>query len=323
MEARVCANIRGKRHPHSRCSLVATHGEFCSRHWRNPIRWTAQPTLRASNSSSSLQKISSPRVNRKQSAAATRIQKFWRWRGNLRLARRHGPAYFQPQLSANSKEICTLDSIDTIPSIYRISYIDDQHHMWTFDIRFLIQSMTYESTLKNPFTQSAYPPQFLDRLEQIVDWLKCRKFPIVYVERDILTADQAWNQKILTVLLKYHALGYTIQSRWFEQLSKEEHIMLYQRLFLQWFFGPIAAERDRIVPDWDNPSNRLFRWPIDYAASLKFKTIHWWRKVSLSILDTLVSSSEEKTLRTSGALFAMLSFVHVCASAAESYSYLL
>jgi hypothetical protein len=183
--------------------------------------------------------------------------------------------------------------------------------------------MSYESSLKNPFTQASYPQQFLAKLENIVNWLKERKYPIVYIEHDILTPDQLWNQKILSVLLKYHALGYTIQSRWFEELTKDQHILFYQRLFLQWFFGPILYERDRIVPDWDDPSARLFRWPVEYAATLKFKTIHWWRKVTLSILDMLVSSAEEKTLRSSGALFAMMSFVHISPAAAESYSYLL
>lgn len=317
---RTCANIRGKRHPHSRCTFIATNGEFCSRHWRNPRRWASEsPPLSFTPSPTT---PTPSRISRQQKIYVLKIQKFWCLYYPRIQRRRHGPTIFASETSENRNDLTTMEPITTIPKLYWFSYLDSKNHAWTFDIRYLMQTLSYEPSLKNPFTQEIFLPQALLKLQGVIEWLKLRKYPIIYVERDELTPEQLWNQRVLSVFFKYQSLGYTLQTRWFEQLSKFQHILLYQRLFIHWFFGPSAQERLRIVPDYDSPLNRLFRWPIEYASTLDFKTLTWWRKVTLSILERLVSSTNEKPFQTSGALLALTCLVQISTPIAQAYPFL-
>ena len=36
---RVCANIRSRKHPDVQCIYTASHGDFCTRHYKNPTRF--------------------------------------------------------------------------------------------------------------------------------------------------------------------------------------------------------------------------------------------------------------------------------------------
>lgn len=325
---RLCANIKSKKHPEARCSYAATNGDFCSRHCKKPQRWS-QTTANSTSASKvrpgrrSATNPSLTRPTRKQEDAAKQIQGFWRLRGNLYLRSLRGPTTFSLDMSHNTQDIYTYEPLSTIPPIYRFSYLDSKSHAWTFDIRFLLQSLQFSSELKNPYTQEPLLPHTLHKLENYIAWLKSRKFPIVYLETDDLTPEQAWNQKVLTLFLKYQTLGYAIQTSWFESLSIKQHIQFYQRLFLIWLTIATPEEKQKIIPNWMNLETPLFRWPLEYATSLDFKNMKWWRKQTYTIMESFATRAQDKNAQITGALYVLMALVQVSRPAAEGYPFLL
>lgn len=307
-ETRICSNIRSKRLSTAKCTLVATNGDFCRRHSKNHIRWSPTPMP------------SSP-VLRGQLGSIQILQRFWRQRVAPRLRRLHGPSTFFLAASANEQDILTLDSLSTIPFFYRISYLDEQRLCWTFDARFLVQSMLDPSTgIKNPFTQSPLPSSMLDRLQTLLAWLKKRNYPIVYVSRDTLTAEQRWNQKVLEVFLRYHSIGYAIQPGWFESMTEDNHRIFYRILWNAWNQGPLPI-KGSIIPDWNSTSAPLFRWRPDRLSS-QTPSLKWWKKTSLALFERFVSKGVDASFRISGALYILTALVRVQPHVGEAFPFL-
>jgi hypothetical protein len=309
-ESRICSNIRSKRLSTAKCTFLATNGDFCTRHSKHPIRWspTAAP--------------SSP-ILRGQIGSIQILQRFWRQRVAPHLRRLHGPSTFSLAASANQQDIVTLDPLSTIPFFYRISYLDEQRLCWTFDARFLVQTMLDPSSpppIKNPFTQSPLPPSMLDRLQTLLGWLKKRNYPSVYVSRDTLTAEQRWNQKVLEVFLRYHSIGYAIQPGWFESMTEDNHRIFYRILWNAWNQGSLPI-KESIIPDWNSTSIPLFRWRPDRLSS-QTPSLKWWKKTSLTLFDRFVSKGVDASVRISGALYILGAFARIEPRVGEAFPFL-
>ena len=133
-----CINIKSKRYPDVGCKSIATHGDFCMRHHKNPIRYTKDKTA--------FRNIS---YNPVQEGAARKIQRAARLMLSKKNYKRQGPACNILTLSENKTELHTMEELDTIPKLYIWSYADEKKHIWTFDIR----AFSHMMSLKNPYTQ--------------------------------------------------------------------------------------------------------------------------------------------------------------------------
>lgn len=309
---RLCANIRSKKHPDSRCTLSATHGEFCSRHYKNPVRFKEDITLTSSNSF-------------KQLDAASKIQSWWKSVVGIQRFKRQGPCTTFVDLAENNTDIYTLDPIQSIPVLYRWSYPDAKKHLWVFDVRSLSMTRAEDSRegLLNPYTREPLQEKYAHHFLQRCQWLRDRKYCIVHTfDTGEMTAEQIWHQRILDVTMKYDILGYHTCLSWFEELNLQQLALFYTELWELWYYRLhlSPAVKNQVVPNWHKHESLLFKWSPQEIRNRNEKK--WWQKTMLELLDRLVSSAELKEHKTLGALYGMTAFAIVSSRVRNSYPWL-
>jgi len=308
---RLCANIRSRKHPDVRCPCSATHGEFCTRHFKNPIRFQEKMTLEDLGIHTIL-------------PAILKIQKWWRlYIGFLRF-KKQGPAANIPDIAENKTDIYTLDTTTSIPLIYRWSYSDAKKHIWLFDVRSLSMTHTQDSREKimNPYTREPLTGVYETCFQNRCSWLRSKKYCLLHSENIDLTPEQLWHQKILDVTMKYDMLGYHTCLHWFENLTVRQLIDFYTEIWELWFYrlqlSPVIKRQ--VVPNWNNQDTLLFKWSPREIHQRTDK--RWLHKLVLDTLDKLVSSASLKEHRILGALYGMTAFAIVSDTVREHYPWL-
>jgi hypothetical protein len=303
--------VKSKKNPHLKCPNVATKGEWCSRHIRTKVPWVSPEKKRR------------PFTKREQTAGKKLVSFFQKKLPGI-LKKYHGPALYCHSISQNENDMYSLDSITTIPFQYHFSYKDEKGLIWTFDIRFLLRLISSGIELKNPFTQELIPSNVIQRLQHCSDRLRIHSVPIVYLETDILTPEQLWNQKVLDVFLKLHAYGYSVNLLFFEQLSIEGHQNFYRNLYTLWHTsaGLTDEQREQIIPGHSSGRSPLFRWHPNSIEN-RSHDCKWWRKQTINLMNTFLTRSLEKDLRGCGALYVLTAFAQTHRGVAQAFPYLL
>jgi hypothetical protein len=119
--------------------------------------------------------------------------------------------------------------------------------------------------------------------------------------------------------LKIEALGYYVSCDWFQELSLEQHIVMYGRLFTLWHvrLGLTPQEKSTIVPGHETGplAGRLFKFTPDRVPH---KERAWWEKHNLALIETFVTRAENKEHRKLGALYFLMGLVQVSRPAARA-----
>jgi len=303
---RVCVNIKSRANPDIQCHLSATHGDYCSRHHKNPKPFSKPPRREV-------------RIyTRGDKTAVQKLQKFWRLHLPLYRFRRQGPAANDITLATNDTELYSLDPTTTIPKHYLITFSDDAKSIWAFDIRTIVQTMGNGFPSQNPYNRGEFSEAAKKNIHARIAWLRARLYPVLHMNTDILTEEQCWNHKVLDIFLKIEALGYYASCDWYHKLTLTQHISFYRTLFQLWEFrlGLTRAEKDRIVPEHVN----LFRFHPDEAP---VKTGHWWEKNTLALMEAFITRSSEKEHQKMGAMYALMALARISRKAAEALPWLL
>lgn len=301
-----CVHVKSKKELDKQCDRAVTNGIFCKIHDRckKRIIWKRPVAM----------------LTRAQRAAGLKVISFLRKVTRATRLKRHGPAYFTPNISNNETDIYTLDQVSTIPLTYRFSYADAKNNIWLFDSRFLMGSMQYERTVTNPFTQEEIPSPALSRLQGLSEFLQKHSLPLLYVTEDTLTPEQRWNQKVLDVFLRIRTHGYGVNVIWFETMNISMHGRFYGRLYDLWNTELNLTEQDkeRIVPGHSNTFFTQHPLRLMYA----YHTLKWWMKHNLSVMHTLLTASPEKGNRGCGALYILTALAQVNPDVAQAYPWL-
>lgn len=300
---RICMNIKSRKNPDVQCPFSASHGDYCLRHSKNPTPYV---------------KAASPRIaTRSQHAAATVLVRFWRLYAPFLKFRAQGPAANEIGLAVNDTELYSLESTQTIPSIYLFSFADSKKSIWAFDIRTLTHSLAKATPQQNPYNREVLSQEIMGRLHQRIAWLRARRYQIVYTNTDILTPEQVWNQHVLDYFLKIEALGYYVSSDWFHHMRVEQHAIFYERLrsLWDWRLGLSLAEKAAIVPQGIN----LFRI---VAKDYMFKSLRWWQTTSIWLIEQFVTGSDQRDKQTLGALYVLMALVEASPTAAAALPWL-
>lgn len=308
----ICISIKSKKHPDLKCSLPATKGEFCCRHWKSKIVWQSKTPV----------PVPKP-FNKKQKAALGILKTSFLPRFRLYLRRAHGPAFFVPDLAHNDRDLYSLEPLSSIPSVYRFSFADDEKRLWMFDLRFLLNMLQYGNQISNPYTQVNLKEPLLQKLQKRSEHLTRRKIPVLYTEPEGLTGQQIWNQKVLDVFLKLQSLGFGANVLWFETLSVRGHELFYRRLYNLWHFHLHLTEedRDRIVPGHNAGRNPLFKWNPDHLDG-RASDIKWWRKQTLQLMNAFLSRGQDRDTQGCGALYILTALAQTHPRAAEAFPWL-
>jgi hypothetical protein len=310
----LCKSIKSKKHPELRCPNRAVKGEWCAVHVKSQKEWKL-----VSESETKITKSRTIPFTQKEQNAASLIQRCWK----RKVCRIQGSATFYTELADNDKDIYSYDSVKTIPLVYRFSYTDNKKHIWLFDLRFLIQSMAYDSQFTNPFTQEEIPHSVKVRIQKRSEYLSQRKIPVLYVNSDVLTPEQIWNQKVLDVFLKLTSLGYGVNIAWFEMMTVRAHELFYKHLYNLWFhtLGLTEEDRERVVPGYNSGRFSLFRWTPEDILDYDFD-IRWWRKMNLGIMKTFITRSEDKDTQSCGALYILTALANMHPRVREAFPWL-
>jgi len=313
LEYRRCANIRSRAHSHVQCSSPATYGDFCGRHHKKPIRFFD----RRGNAQRNI-------YTRSHTLAVTKLQTWWRLTGKLNQRKFQGPAIYCRDLAHNTTEVYSLDSIETIPQVFFFSFQDGHKLIWAFDIRSLLQLVSQGQGLQNPYTRDPMPQKAIQQFRTRVDWLRKRKYALLYGLEETITPEQEWNQRVLDTFMKIEALGYLLSTSWFQDLTLDGLQKFYRALYQLWYWrlGLSTQEKDEICPGHLQSTTRLFKHDPDEMIRIH-KDAKWWKRNLLGILHSLVTRGTSKSLRGLGALYIVMGLVQVSEQAAEAYPWIL
>lgn len=302
-----CISIQSKKNPSEKCNLLATKGEFCSRHAKSKskIKWVVPLVT----------------LTRSVKMAGMKILHWLQRYVRPLLYKQHGPAIFTPEICDNLHDVYTLEPINTIPMMYRFSYVDSNKHIWMFDIRFFTQGLTYIGHLKNPFTQEAIVGPPFERFQKLVASLRKSNKPVLYIDDNTLTPEQIWNQKVLDLFLKLSSHGYAVNLSWFDSLTISGHSILYKNLYDRWVNGTLTDDdRERIVPKYKGINSALFRW---HPLCTQGHSVKWWRKQNLYVMNAFLTRSPDKATQGIGAIFILTAFANIYPSVRESFPWLI
>lgn len=305
-----CHSIKSKKNPTIRCVSKATHGDFCARHRKSKILWASPP-----------KKVYV--ATRKQSVAIEKIYNFWILHGRRKVRKIHGPASFVPEISQNDRDLFSLEPVSKIPLMYHFSYQDSNKHIWTFDLRFLVQMLHYGKDLKNPYNQELLTPPVIKRLQEFSESLIRQKIPVLYIDTETLTPEQAWNQKVLDVFLKLNSMGYATNLLWFEAMSIRQHHHFYTTLYNLWThnLGLTNEQKELLIPAYDSGRGPLFRWTPEVIIGNN-QELKWWRKNNLNLMNTFLTRGKEASVQSTGALYILMALVSASRAAAEAFPWL-
>lgn len=312
---RICANIKSRKTPDTQCTLLATHGDFCSRHWKHPRRflpkctWTLPETLSAHAAA----------------AAAGVIQRVWRSHRGPRRLRTQGPAAFVRSLARNETDLYTLESIDTIPLLYFFSFKDINGAIWAFDIRSLGHLLSLGTLKENPYTRIPFEDATTQAMRTRLTWLRKRKYSVMYPSGNDFSQDQLFKQRVLDLCMKIESFGYHVSCEWFHSMTTQDHQAFYKCLFDLWFhrLGLTIADRDALVPGhMQNGPKKLFRFTPEELRTRPNQTRHWWERTNAVLMEAFLTRSRDKESQRLGALYCLMAFVELNDEAAEAYPWI-
>ena len=309
LELRKCANIKSKKHKDQPCLYTATHGDFCSRHYKNPVRFQKKEAV-----------FPEKMLTRSAHQAITFVQKFWKRWSAIKRFQRQGPAANATDLASNETEVYSLDVLSSIPRSFFFSFADANKNIWAFDIRSLSHLVTEGNEIVNPYTRVTISSDVLKKIHGRIIWLRERKFPILYATGENLTQEQIWNQRVLDVFFKMEALGYRASCRWFDEMTMTDHMSFYRKLYRLWMYqlGLTSLEREAIVPGYNSGMTKLFRQTPDRIES-NAHDLRWWRRANLNLILEFITRSPQKSQQGLGALYVLMALVQVVPEANEAY----
>ena len=303
---RQCNNCKSRANPDVQCPLSSTHGDYCSRHYKNPKPFIKPPII-------------APRIyTRSERTAVSKLQGFWRARYPYKRFMCQGPAANCLELSMNDTELYSFESIRTIPLHYLISIADERGSIWAFDTRTLVHSMTKGFPSQNPYTRDVFLERAKEKIHNRIEWLRKRKYHILHINNDIVSNEQLWAHKVLDIFLRIESLGYYVNCEWFHRLTLDEHKQFYSHLFSLWSWKLqlTRADKERIVPV---DTTVVFRFHPDDTP---IKSQSWWQKNTLNLIDTFISKGCTKEDKKMGAMYVLMSLVEVSSAAAEALPWL-
>lgn len=312
VQYRRCANIKSRAHSDVRCGSPATNGDFCGRHFKKPIRFFDRRNDDQRNI-----------FTRSEASAIETLQRWWRRKASLRRWCTQGPAIHVRTLCQNSTEVYSLEPLQQIPQVFFFSYADSAKLIWGFDIRSLLQMLSQGQALQNPYTREKIDSKIVTKFRRRMDWLRKRKYALLYGLDETITPEQEWNHRVLDIFMKIEALGYLLSTSWFEDLSIEDQKKFYRTIYQLWYWrlGLTNAQRNEICPGHLSNSGRLFRQQPDEAERLH-RDLKWWKKTNLSIISSLISRGSTKANRALGALYVVMGLVTASEQAAEAYPWI-
>ena len=298
-----CMNIKSRHYPSLRCTSKLFTGEFCKKHSKHQNRFL------------------NPIISPIEISSIRCIQRIWRKYNSRNLFKKQGPAINDYSVANNAVELYSLDSLDTIPKLYFFSFSDINKNIWAFDIRTLSYLCSKSKHVKNPYTQELFSKDILKKIDVRITYLREKKQSVMY-DNSSFTSEQMWNQKVLEIFNKMEEVGYIVNSDWFHELEKENHIDFYKKLYDIWVYRLQITHKQKnaVVPGYNSVKNKLFKYFPNEINDKEEKVI---KKQNLQIIERLVSSAQDKSQKALGTMYVLMGLCMINENVAEAYPWIL
>ena len=235
----------------------------------------------------------------------------------------HGPALIKRELCVNETDFLTLNPISTIPHYQFFSFCDKDNFIYGFDICSLYNLFKHSNNHpQNPYNRSELPKDIITNLRKLIKLCKLFNYPIkIKLNNDTvnITDEQKVKIKINSVFQKIDQLGNYTNSEWFFALDKNKLIRYIKELFDIWCYrAQLTVEiKIKICPPHGNPFIGMGHYP-----SLHSKNITQLRKISINIIDILISRGIDTSSKNLGAFYSLAALTLVNQDAANALPWL-
>ena len=227
-QTRLCWNSKSRKHSDVPCTRTVVNGDYCSFHNKNP-----RPFVKAIDLSV-LSRRNKARLQRFFVKAALMM--------GLKQSERQGYASINHTLANNETELASMDQVSSVPIPFRFSFVEAKN-IWLFDIRSLLQERKRleDKAFHNPYTSVPIDSRTLVRLEQHMEWLVERGYPLT----DSSTSDleQRYQQKIVELCFLIDSHGYLTNVSWFHLKSLTDVHEFTEALDEIWVDLPLDTRR--------------------------------------------------------------------------------
>lgn len=312
-----CKNIKSKRTPKTRCPNIATHGEYCGVHYKNPTAW--EPTAASPGKIRRIAKRAATTIA--TASAAAKIQQWFRDVRGLHNVRNRGPAYYTRSVCINDADFFSTDPIADISGALFFSYKDGKQHIYGFDLRSiatLITNSTDDEKVENPFNRDTIPLVEVRKVQKLVRRRTAHGKTTEWAKLEPSTPIQQYRMKVVDLFQIIDELNYYSSPEWFLNLTQAEQQKFYRQLYAIWTYrANLSAEQKRqIVPNY---ATALFKHSPFVVATFPLERL---QKLNMGVIRTMITSAEDRNDRILGAMYVISTLTLVCDPARQAYPWL-
>lgn len=233
---------------------------------------------------------------------------------------KHGPSRLKRGLCVNDTDFYSMDNLMDIPYENFYSYKDIDGKIYGFDILSLYKMFSKQDKVLNPYNRKPIPDFVRGELKYLIKkniyWIKFsnggEKIKIENVEESQLSSKQRIELRTLDVFQHMDMLNHTTDTSWFLTLGSPQIIRFIRQLADIWNhraqLSPIVQRE--ICPPYGNP----FRLINLYG--LQFQPKETLQKISLSLMEKMITSSQDEDRRYLGSNFVLMALTLVSENAA-------
>lgn len=319
-----CHNVKTRKNTDDRCTNPATHGSYCGRHYKNPVKWNpicidtesiaARVHIRRKEAS-----CSTPTT---QSKAIRTLQAWYRMHIRFNNVRKRGLAYYNRSITTNDSDFFSTDSMNDIEPVMFFSFTDDRHHAYGFDVRsiytLIYRAHIHNEPVHNPFTRAPIENATVQKVHALVKHLRKRNISVEWAPLTPPTPEQQWRMKVVDLFTKIDELNYYSSPDWFIHLDVYGQREFYTELQAIWTYraGLSMTQKNTIVPNY---IHTLFRYP---SWALATHTLESMQKINTGVIRTIITSADDRNDRILGAMYVMSALTLVNEQARTAYPWL-
>lgn len=265
-------------------------------------------------------KYSSVNENMEQIDKITKIQALYRANKIRRDIKLYGIGILDKNICNNREDFYTFEPVIEITREYFFSYKDRDGFVYGFDIRSFKKLLDTKSS--NPYNREDIPNYAIESFENRVKYMIKNKISIDDFEPEKFTPEQEFKNKVIEVFQKIDDLDTVAGGtdiNWFLNMSFVDLKNYYKLLEDIWNYRAnlTQAAKLRIVPH-----NDMFQTSMTYIQNLHQNKEKHLRLYVLNEIDKLVSSTDDRAQRTTGAYYVLTAFAEMVPQCAQSLPWL-
>ena len=254
----------------------------------------------------------------KNTNSIIKIQSLIKMRYILKINRYKGPGLLNKCI--NDTDFYTFEEKKNINYNYLFSYSEDNNNqnIYFFDIRsFKLLIDNNPTNIINPYNRKNIPNNIINNYNKLIKYLINKNIEITF-EKDILSEEQLFNQKIINIFQKIDSFGYNTSIEWFTQLSIYSLKKFWANLEDIWNYRSNLNYNQK-----DNIIQKNKKQPF-----LKFKYIN--KNININILqdyilddiNIFITSGKNNSFSNIGCLYVLTALSYVSKPCIESMPWL-